>query len=89
MERNLDTLYNLNRLQNNYAEKPNKIRVPMLYDFFSMHIQTYANYCKENRSMFPWGPEDGGSGGEGKIGERIAKKHNETLWEVMDMLSWL
>ena len=27
MERNMDTLYNLNRLQNNYAEKPNKRRV--------------------------------------------------------------
>ena len=27
MERTTDTLHNLNRLQNNYAEKPNKIRV--------------------------------------------------------------
>lgn len=65
MERNLDTLYNLNRLQNNYAEKPNKIRVYAVW-FLFYHIQTYANYCKENRSMFPWGPEDGGSGGERK-----------------------
>lgn len=52
MERNLDTLYNLNRLQNNYAEKPNKIEY-MLYDFFSITFKHMQTTVKENRSMFP------------------------------------
>lgn len=38
----------------------------MLYDFFSITFKHMQTTVKENRSMFPWGPEDGGSGGERK-----------------------
>ena len=39
----------------------------MLYDFFSITFKHMQTPVKENRSMFPWGPEDGGSGGERRI----------------------
>lgn len=45
---------------------------------FLSHSNICNHFCKRKQIMFE--SEDGGSGGERKNRERIAKKHNETLW---------